>query len=104
MKFSTIAIVGMTFLGFVHTAHAQSGPPDPEVRALRQTNSELMQAWVGARTALAQTQDQLAISQHKVEELQTIIPGRGTTPMTLPNKAEPAATPPAAPPAAATGK
>lgn len=61
-------------LATLATAHAQSGPPDPEVRALRATNSELMQAWVGTRTLLTAAQDQIAIRDHKIEELQTIIP------------------------------
>lgn len=67
----------------IAAAHAQSGPPDAEVRALRATNSELMQAWVGARTALTAAQDQIAIRDHKIEELQTLIP-RQTTPVPQP--------------------
>lgn len=88
-------------LATISAAHAQSGPPDAEVRALRATNSELMQAWVGARTALTATQDKLDIATHKIEELQTLIPRQSDTPMKLP-KGTPSAptTPEPVPPSA----
>lgn len=77
------------------TAHAQQpGPPAPEVRALQQTNGELMQAWTGARAALIKTQDELAAAQIKIQEMQTAIPRQGNMPM---HSAPVAANPPPAP-------
>lgn len=65
-------------------ACAQSGPISPEVRALRATNSELMQAWVGARTVIAGKEDEIAILNHKIEELQLAVPRQGNQPLKPP--------------------
>lgn len=86
-------LAALSLLASIATAHAQSGPPDPEVRALRQTNAELMQAWVGARTALTAAQDQITIRDNKIHDLEAAIP-RADKP--APNFPPPAApTPPA---------
>lgn len=93
MKTTTLA--ALFTLATIASANAQSGPPDPEVRALRQTNAELMQAWVGARTALTAAQDQITIRDNKIEELKTLIPRKTNLPQ------DPAVPPTPTPPAAA---
>jgi hypothetical protein len=85
-------------LAYATAAHAQSGPVSPEVRALRATNSELMQAWVGARTAIAAKEDEIAILNHKIDELQLVVPRQNNQPTNLPSHANTPA--PAAPEAA----
>lgn len=86
-------LAALLTLATIASASAQSGPPSAEVRALRQTNSELMQAWVGARTALADAQDKIDIANHKIEQLETLIPARGNVPTNLPNMAAPPTAP-----------
>lgn len=53
----------------VSFAHAQPSE-DPQTRALKAVNGELSMAWIGARTALIATQDQLLESQAKVKALE----------------------------------
>ena len=52
-------------------AIAQTAPqPDPTVRALQATASELMQAWTASRTAMISLQDQNAALEKKVSDLE----------------------------------
>lgn len=77
----TASIGAAIGLALATAANAQTAPPDPNIRALQATNSELMQAWVGARSQMIHMQDELAIAQQKLEELQTKIPRQGDEPM-----------------------
>jgi hypothetical protein len=52
-------------------AFAQQAPSD---RAYQQTIHELTQAWVGARTALLAEQDQSAIKDAKIHDLEAKLP------------------------------
>lgn len=62
------------FLAFALLATPALAQPSPTERAYQQTVGELTQAWMGARTALIAAQDQLAIEQGKVKELEAKLP------------------------------